>query len=72
MNKIDFIKEWIKKAENDLKNAEYVLNMDDPPTDTVCFHSQQCAEKYLKSFLEYYNTDFGRTHNLRFLIELAK
>ena len=23
------------------------------PTDAVCFHAQQCAEKYLKSFLQF-------------------
>ncbi|MBP1742969.1 MAG: hypothetical protein H6Q48_5262 [Deltaproteobacteria bacterium] len=34
--------EWVKKAENDLKNAAFTLEMDDEcPTDTVCFHAQQ-------------------------------
>jgi HEPN domain-containing protein len=39
-------RQWIQKAENDLKNATYTLQMgEDCPTDTVCFHAQQCVEK---------------------------
>ena len=38
-------REWVQKAENDLKNAAYTLRMGkDCPADTVCFHAQQCAE----------------------------
>jgi len=41
-------RQWVQKAENDLKNAAYTLQMGEGcPTDTVCFHAQQCAEKYL-------------------------
>jgi len=44
-------RDWVKKA-NDLKNAVHTLEMgDDCPTDTVCFHAQQCVEKYVKVFL---------------------
>ena len=33
-------REWISKAENDLKNAANTLKMgEDCPTDTVCFHA---------------------------------
>lgn len=46
------IRGWVAKAEHDLRNAEYVLTLTEAcPTDTVCFHSQQCAEKYLKALL---------------------
>ena len=46
------VRGWVEKAEHDLRNAEYVLSMEhDCPTDTVCFHCQQCAEKYLKALL---------------------
>jgi len=32
------VREWISKAENDLKNAANTLKMGkDCPTDTVCF-----------------------------------
>lgn len=64
-------KDWVKKAENDLKNAAFTLEMrDDCPTDTVCFHAQQCIEKYLKAFLVYKSIDFPKTHDIKELIAL--
>ena len=33
--------EWMAKADNDLRSAEYLLKMEDCPTDTICFHAQQ-------------------------------
>jgi HEPN domain-containing protein len=68
---LDVAGEWTEKAENDLKNASYVLKMgDECPTDTVCFHAQQCVEKYLKAALTYNRIDFPRTHDISELIEL--
>jgi len=65
------IKDWVKKAENDLKNASYTLGMgEDCPTDTVCFHAQQCVEKYLKDFLVSQGIDFPKTHDIKQLIFL--
>jgi HEPN domain-containing protein len=67
----EVIREWIVKAENDLKNASFTLTMDDDcPTDTICFHAQQCVEKYLKAFLVWKGTPFPKTHNLSSLISL--
>jgi HEPN domain-containing protein len=40
------------------------------PTDTVCFHAQQCAEKYLKALLVLAAVDFPRTHDIGELAEL--
>jgi len=66
------VQRWMEKAEHDLRNAEYVLTLaDDCPTDTVCFHCQQCAEKYLKAVLVYYGVDFPKTHDLVVLLNLA-
>ena len=59
------IRSWIGKAENDFRNAEYVMTMeDDCPFDTVCFHCQQGAEKYLKALLIHHEIEFPRTHDL--------
>jgi len=41
-----------------------------PNYDAVCFHSQQCAEKYLKAILQEQNIPFGKTHNLTTLLDL--
>ncbi len=40
------------------------------PTDTVCFHAQQCVEKYLKALLVLEEIDFPRTHDLEKLVSL--
>lgn len=65
------IRRWIEKAENDFRNAEYVLTMQENcPFETVCYHCQQCAEKYLKAFLMYKNVDFPKTHDLVLLFNL--
>lgn len=57
--------DWIRRAENDLRNAEHTLTLvHDCPFDTVCFHAQQCAEKYLKALLLARGVRFPRTHDL--------
>jgi HEPN domain-containing protein len=63
---VTLTREWIAKAENDLKNATLALAAGaDSPTDTVCFHAQQCIEKYLKALLVFRATPFPRTHHVR-------
>ncbi|MEW6681140.1 MAG: HEPN domain-containing protein [bacterium] len=62
---------WFKKGDNDLKNAKIVIETEDPPTDTVCFHCQQLAEKYLKGFLVYHNCEFEKEHDLGYLVNLC-
>lgn len=47
----DYLNNWIIKAENDLKTAKILLNQKESITDSICFHSQQSVEKYLKVFL---------------------
>ncbi|MBL7161812.1 MAG: HEPN domain-containing protein [Anaerolineales bacterium] len=45
---------------------------DVPITDVACFHSQQCAEKYLKAFLQEQRIRFTRTHALFLLLDQCK
>ncbi|HBI44020.1 MAG TPA: DNA-binding protein [Planctomycetales bacterium] len=62
------IREWIDKAENDLTNAAHTLTLGiECPTDTVCFHAQQCVEKYIKALLISRAATFPRTHDIRLL-----
>ena len=59
------VAEWVIKAENDLKTAAHTLKLGkDCPTDTVCFHAQQCVEKYFKACLVLEGVDFPKTHEL--------
>jgi HEPN domain-containing protein len=40
--------EWVQKAEGDFTVAQKMLRAcKNPVYDAVCFHAQQCAEKYL-------------------------
>ena len=46
------VRQWVERAEEDLVNAEHTLTLEENcPVGTVCFHAQQCAEKYLKALL---------------------
>ena len=64
--------QWALKAENDLKNAAHTLKLGaDCPTDTVCFHAQQCVEKYLKALLTLHGIEFSRIHHISALLALV-
>ena len=73
MNNDDLVKAWLAKASSDLRNAEIVLaaGPEDLPADTICFHCQQAAEKYLKGFLTSRETAYPLTHSLKALVEKA-
>jgi len=62
------IERWLVKANNDLRTAQTMITVEDPPTDTVCFHAQQCAEKALKAFLVFQDVHVERTHSLPRLV----
>jgi HEPN domain-containing protein len=68
---LEVVREWLAKAENDLKTAAHTLKLGaDCPTDTVCFHAQQCVEKYVKAVLVLQGIDFPKTHDLENLAGL--
>lgn len=63
--------EWVKKAENDLTTATHTLTLGEKsPTDTVCFHVQQCVEKYLKAALVISEIPFPKTHDIETIVLL--
>ncbi|MFC1461220.1 HEPN domain-containing protein [Verrucomicrobiota bacterium] len=63
-------REWINKAEGDFATAlrEYHARKN-RNHDAVCFHAQQCVEKYLKGVLQSHNIPFGKTHDLVVLLK---
>ena len=64
--------EWVAKAEDDLKTAAHTLKLGRAcPTGTVCFHAQQCAEKYLKAYLVSRALPFPKTHEIEALVSLV-
>ena len=71
-NAVKKVLKWIEYAEDDLRTAEISFSVSsNVPYRTIAFHSQQCAEKYLKAFLVYHLIDFPYTHNISTLIELC-
>ena len=64
--------EWIDKAEGDRKVARREIQTADPVWNVVCFLAQQCAEKYLKGFLEEHNIVFQKTHDLLVLLNSSR
>ncbi|PKP57228.1 MAG: DNA-binding protein [Candidatus Altiarchaeales archaeon HGW-Altiarchaeales-1] len=63
------IKNWITKAESDLKVGKDEMQTENPATDAICFHMQQCVEKYLKAYLIFNDKEIRRTHDIGELIK---
>ena len=64
--------DWLLKAENDLKAAKAIIDYyEQPPTDTICYHCHQVAEKALKGFLVYKRAPFRKIHDLITLLNVC-
>ena len=68
MTNDEYIKEWIAKADKDIKTVEIMKEIEDV-TEIVCFHCQQAVEKYLKTLLIANDIEFSKTHNIDFLLK---
>ncbi len=67
------VNDWLEKAEGDFHAAGRELRVrKDPAWHVSCFLSQQCAEKYLKAFLEYHGQEVPRIHHLVDLLKSCK
>jgi HEPN domain-containing protein len=64
-------REWVKKAEGDWRVAQRERRSSRPVWEAVGFHAQQCAEKYVKAFLDENNIPFEKIHDLVKLLALA-
>ncbi len=63
-------REWAQKAEGDFQIMEREARVRRRPVyDGVCFHAQQCAEKYLKARLQEADQPFSKTHDLIALLD---
>ena len=63
--------EKVQTAESDWESIQ-VLHQSLTPNlcGPICFHAQQCIEKYLKAWLQEANLPVPRTHNLNELLKL--
>ncbi len=60
----DFVQNWLRKAETDLRAAEHLLTIDQEDYFPAAFHAQQAAEKFLKGFLSRHQIPFPKTHDI--------
>lgn len=62
--------EWIEKAEEYYNCAKWLQKAPTSVYNSICFHVQQCIEKYLKAWLQEGNIPFTKTHDLEELLNL--
>lgn len=62
------VKEWLDKADEDFHFAESNLQDGSEFFSQICFHFQQSAEKYLKSYIIANGLDFDKVHDLVHLL----
>ncbi len=64
MTDISELKSWVSYAEEDFSVAKTLIRQTKPKLFSICFHAQQCAEKYLKAMLLLKGVEFPKTHDL--------
>ncbi|MFK4426162.1 HEPN domain-containing protein [Bacillus sp. RC51] len=67
---------WFEIADSDLRASNHLLSLMPIPfaiicylLSVICYHCQQCAEKYLKGYLTFKGTHPPKTHNLMLLVK---
>ena len=66
------LRNWLHKADDDMAAARVLMDKDAAHSNTVAFHCQQAAEKYLKAFLVWHEIDFPKTHDLDQILDLVE
>lgn len=66
----DPVREWVEKAEEDYRVTLALRRLRrDPPHNAICFHGQQCVEKYLKAILQADGVAIRKVHALPTLLD---
>ena len=72
MSDIKLVHEWLKYSQNDLISAKHLYeDLHPKQTEISCYLSQQCAEKALKGYILYNDTEPPKTHNLVELCQIC-
>ncbi len=61
--------DWLRHAKSDLELAR-IEKPEGVLLESLCFHTQQAAEKALKAALIFAEIDHPKTHNIRTLLDL--
>lgn len=67
----DFVQQWLNKAENDLQTTDILLKSDIENFESIGFHAQQSAEKFIKAMLVRHQVEFPKTHDISRLRSLV-
>lgn len=63
--KSKLVAEWVTKAEEDFLTVEVLARQRKKRIhNSICFHAQQCAEKYLKALLVSHKLPTRKAHDL--------
>lgn len=69
---MSLLDEWVEKAEADYKAAvDLNRRRKEPLPDMVCYHCQQCLERYLKAYLVAHGITPPPIHSLVQLLNLC-
>lgn len=63
-NNLSIALEWYEYAENDFEVAQILSKQVKPKIEIICYHCQQCVEKYLKGFIASNGEKLQKTHSL--------
>ena len=69
--KLEMTRQWIMRADDDLRLAELVMGDSEPVYWAAAFHAQQCAEKTIKGLLTFHDIRAGKTHDISGLLKLG-
>ena len=67
----ELVRDWMTRAEHDLRIARLASGQDDPLLDIAIYHCQQAAEKSVKGWLQGEDDPFPRTHDVDDLVKQA-
>jgi HEPN domain-containing protein len=62
---------WAEKAEEDWITANTMMKRRKVFTEVVCYHPQQCTEKYIKAIIIHKGSTFPKTHDLNALSDIS-
>jgi HEPN domain-containing protein len=72
MSDSKLVQEWFKYSQNDLISARHLFyDLYPKQSEIACYLSQQCAEKALKGYLFFKDTEPQRIHNLVELCQIC-
>ena len=66
----EHVRQWLARADEDYGLAEQLVLGNSPYVNSICFHAQQAAEKYLKALLVNNQVEFPKTHDIVKILDL--